>query len=280
MSVLLSVLTYLAAIVASTCLIVGMAILDRRRIYRIGTNAGPYLWSARRQLAGLVAVLLVSSVGRSGLQAVSEVYGWRATGTIFALEDGFVAWVQGTLMSPYATLYFSWIYIYAYAFLLVFPVLIYLGRSTSTTFKRLIVAYTLNYGIGLIVYTIVFAHGPRNVDLVSGLLFTFNPDFQELAARVNENANVFPSLHTSLSMTVAAFAYRTREAFPAWTVLSGWLAVSVWIATMYLGIHWLIDVLGGIVLALGCVAASVRIVDPDDRDGADDAEGSAERTDP
>ncbi|QHS17772.1 inositol phosphorylceramide synthase [haloarchaeon 3A1-DGR] len=275
MIVVISVVAWLFIVVASLCLVVGMAILDRGRIARLGTNLRRYPWALRREILGLLAVLAASAVGRGALQSVSEVYGWRATGTIVAIEGTFVAWVQASLFSPVATRYFSWIYIYAYVFLLVFPVIVYGSRRTPTTLRRLLVAYALNYGIGLIVYTIVFAHGPRNVmpDLVTSLLFTHNPDFQELAAQVNENANVFPSLHTSLSMTVATFAYRTRDSDPAWTVLAAWIAVSVWIATMYLGIHWLIDVLGGIVLALGCVAAAVRIVDPDPRGGVESVDG-------
>ena len=267
MAVLLSVLAYLFVVVASTCLVASVAILGRDGLYRLRANLRPYLWDARRQIALLVAVLLTSAAGRGGLQAVSEVYGWRATGTIFAIEGGFVAWIQGTLLSPVATVYFSWIYIYAYVFLLAFPVLAYGALSSPRTLKRLLVAYALNYAIGLVVYTLVFAHGPRNVGIVTSLLFTFNPGFQELAAQVNENANVFPSLHTSLSMTVATFAYLTREEYPVWTVMSAWIAGSVMLATMYLGIHWLIDVLGGIVLALGCVAASNRMVDRLEPDG-------------
>lgn len=271
MTVLLSVLAYLFVAVASMCLVACVAILGRDRLHRLRGNVRPYLWAARRQIALLVAVLLASAVGREGLQAVSEVYGWRATGTIFAIEGTFVAWIQGTLLSPAATVYFSWIYIYAYVFLLVFPFLAYGALSTPRTLKRLIVAYAFNYAIGLVIYTVVFAHGPRNVDIVTSLLFTFNPGFQELAAQVNESANVFPSLHTSLSMTVATFAYLTREEYPVWAVLAAWIAASVMLATMYLGIHWLIDVLGGIVLALGCVAASRRIVDRDRGDrGRDD----------
>lgn len=263
MIVLLSVLAYLFVVVASMCLVAAVAILGQGGLYRLRANLRSYLWATRKQIAILLAVLLTSALGRGGLQVISEVYGWRATGTIFAIEGTFVAWVQGTLLSPIATVYFSWIYIYAYVFLLVFPFLAYGALSTPRTLKRLIVAYALNYAVGLVVYTMVFAHGPRNVDVVASLLFTYNPGFQELAAQVNENANVFPSLHTSLSMTVATFAYLTREEYPVWTVLSAWIAASVMLATMYLGIHWLIDVLGGIVLALGCVSASRRIVAPD-----------------
>jgi membrane-associated phospholipid phosphatase len=66
---------------------------------------------------------------------------------------------------------------------------------------------------------------------------------------VNRNVNVFPSLHTSLSVTVAAMAYRTRDHYPLWAPVAAVLAASVVFSTMYLAIHWATDVVGGVVLA-------------------------------
>ncbi|MFC6772457.1 phosphatase PAP2 family protein, partial [Halorubrum pallidum] len=218
---------------------------------------------ARRELDALGAVLLTSAVGRSSLQTVSELFGLRLTGLIWALEGNFVGWLQQTYATPELTMYFSWVYVYGYAFLLAFPFLAYLALPKTTTLKRLLVAYAFNYAIGLALYTLVFAHGPRNLDIGTSLLFTHNPNFSALTSEVNEATNVFPSLHTSLSVTVATFAVLTREEYPLWTPLAVWVAGSVVIATMYLGIHWLTDVIGGIVLALGCVYLSYRIVDPD-----------------
>ncbi|WP_144050375.1 phosphatase PAP2 family protein, partial [Halorubrum persicum] len=183
------------------------------------------------------------------------------------LEGNFVAWIQATFGSPQLTMYFSSVYVYGYVFLVAFPFLAYLALPRTTTVKRLIVAYALNYGIGLVLYTVVFAYGPRNVmpDMVTSLLFTHNPEFMALTSEVNEPTNVFPSLHTSLSVTVGAFAVLTRREYPLWTPIAAWLATSVVIATMYLGIHWLTDVIGGTALALGAVYLSYQIVDGEER---------------
>ncbi len=263
MSPLLSVLGSVALWVGGALLVAGAAIVGPHRLARLRTELAPRLWSVRRPLVALGAVLLASAAGRSALQTVSELFGLRLTGLIYAIEGDFVAWVQATFVSPELTVYFSGIYVYGYVFLLVFPFVAYLALPDTTTLKRLIVAYGLNYSIGLVIYTVVYAHGPRNLmpDVVTSLLFTYNPDFMALTSEVNEAANVFPSLHTSLSVTVATFAVLTREEYPRWTPVALWLATSVVIATMYLGIHWLTDVIGGIALALGCVYLSYRFVD-------------------
>jgi membrane-associated phospholipid phosphatase len=271
MNPILSVVGSLVLWVGGALLVAGAAIVGPRRVARLRTELVPRLWGVRRSIAALVAVLLASAVGRSSLQTVSELFGLRLTGLIYAVEGNFVAWVQATFVAPELTMYFAGIYVYGYVFLLVFPFVAYLALPDTTTLNRLIVAYALNYSIGLVIYAVVYAHGPRNLmpDKVTSLLFTYNPEFMALTSEVNEAANVFPSLHTSLSVTVAAFAVLTRREYPRWTPVAVWLATSVVIATMYLGIHWLTDVVGGIALALGCVYLSYRFVDGEGRPDVD-----------
>lgn len=270
MSPFLSVVTSVVLWVGAALIVAGPAIIGPRRLAELRGDIGSRLWSVRRPAAGLAAVLLVSAVGRSALQTVSELFGLRLTALIYAIEGDFVAWVQATFVTPELTVYFSGIYVYGYVFLLSFPFVAYLALPDATTLKRLIVAYALNYSIGLVIYTAVYAHGPRNLtpDMVTSLLFTYNPDFMALTSEVNEAANVFPSLHTSLSVTVATFAVLTRGEYPRWTPVALWLSTSVVLATMYLGIHWLTDVVGGVALALGSVYLSYRIVDEAAGDGA------------
>ncbi|WP_281196098.1 phosphatase PAP2 family protein [Halorubrum sp. F4] len=269
MTPLLPVVTSVLFWVAAMCLVAGVAVVGPRRLYGVGENLVPYLRESRREVAALLVVLVVSGIGRPALQSISEVLGLRLTSLIFDLEGNFVAWLQGTFQSPQLTLYFSSVYVFGYAFLLVFPFIAYAALPESTTLKRLIVAYALNYAIGLVLYTVVLAYGPRNVmpDAVTSLLYTFNPEFRTLTAEVNVETNVFPSLHTSLSVTVAAFAALTHGQYPRWTPIAWWIAGSVVVSTMYLGIHWLTDVVFGTALALGCVYLSYRYVDAvEDRD--------------
>ncbi|WP_049984484.1 phosphatase PAP2 family protein [Halorubrum sp. BV1] len=264
MSPLLSVLRSVVLWLGVSLFVAGIAIVGPNRLYELWGNVVPRLRDARRELLALGVVLLVSAVGRGSLQTVSELFGLRLTGFIWALEGNFVAWLQQAFATPELTMYFSSVYVYGYAFLLAFPFLAYLALPKTATLRRLLVAYGCNYAIGLALYTVVFAHGPRNLNVGTSLLYTHNPEFSALTSAVNETTNVFPSLHTSLSVTVAAFAVLTREEYPLWTPLAVWLAGSVVIATMYLGIHWLTDVVGGTILAFGCVYFSHRIVDPDE----------------
>ncbi|MFC7239610.1 phosphatase PAP2 family protein [Saliphagus sp. GCM10025317] len=209
----------------------------------------------------LASVLLFNSVARDLAPEVSWMIGWELTWTIHDIEGDFILWLQAQA-TPELTAYFSFIYIYGYVFVLVFPVIAYFLLPNTRPLRELLAAYTLNYTLGLVCYVFVIAYGPRNMmpELIQALLYDTYPQYQHLTRQVNRNTNVFPSLHASLSTTVALLAYRTREVYRGWFWLAVWLAVSVSLSTMYLGIHWAIDVVAGIGLAWLAVELSTHLV--------------------
>ena len=217
------------------------------------------LRAAAVPLGGLAAVLAVNGVVRRVGAELSWLVGVNVTGVIFAIEGSFVAALQSHA-TPAATAYFGFVYVFGYVYLLTFPVLSAALRADPRTLRTLAVAYGVNYGVGLACYVAFIAYGPRNLmpDLVDSLLFANWPRSQLLTSRVNENTNVFPPLHTSLSVTVALVAYRARDRYPRWTPVAVALAASVVVSTMYLGIHWATDVVAGAVLAVGSVVAADR----------------------
>jgi membrane-associated phospholipid phosphatase len=141
-----------------------------------------------------------------------------------------------------------------------FPLLAYFAHDNAGPLRRTIIAYGINYGLGVVCYLAFIAYGPRNLmpELVDSLLFTTYPKYQLLTSEVNSNTNVFPSLHTSLSVTVALLAAQTRDIYRGWLYISTLLAGSVVVATMYLGIHWGIDVAAGTALAILSVLVANR----------------------
>jgi membrane-associated phospholipid phosphatase len=212
-----------------------------------------------KPLGVLLAVLLLNSVVRDYGVTLSWIIGTNITDEIFALEGAVVATLQSA--TPlWLTYYFGYVYVYGYVFLLVFPLLAALITAERPLLRRTAFAYTINYAVGMTCYLLFVAYGPRNtVPVVQPLLFDLLPRFQLLTSEVNANTNVFPSLHTSLSLTVALLAVDTRETFPRWTPIAVFLAASIVLSTMVLGIHWVTDVVAGAVLA----AVSVWLVSSD-----------------
>jgi len=270
-SILFRIVVTVGALTAAACAVV----VGRDRLRTLPARVPETAREARVEIVAVVAVLTASALGRERLQVVSELWGLNLTGLIFALEGEFVAWLQATLETAGLTALLSGVYVYGYVFLLVFPVVAYAALPRTTTLRRLLVAYALNYAIGLVVYTAVFAHGPRNLEVGVSLLYQFEPGYQFLTTAVNERANVFPSLHTSLAVTVAAFAWLTREEYPRWPPVAVPLAVAVVVATMYLGLHWATDVVAGVVLGVASVGLACRYVSGPRRPGPDAGNPSA-----
>ncbi|MDS0279510.1 phosphatase PAP2 family protein [Halomicroarcula sp. S1AR25-4] len=238
--------------------IAGWLFLDREQATAVPQRSWQRLREIAPHLSLLVGVLALNRVFRNLGQELSWMLGWNITGLIYTIEGDFVALVQ-VIATPPLTVFFSFVYLYGYVFLATFPVVAYWLLADTDPIQRTLVAYALNYGIGLVFYTLFVAFGPRNLlpNTVQELLYTAYPQSQILTSTVNTNTNAFPSLHTSLSVTVALLARRTRDVYPGWYALSTGLAALVVVSTMYLGIHWATDVVAGALLAV----ASVRLAD-------------------
>lgn len=213
-------------------------------------------------VAVLAVVLVVNSFAREYGRQISWFIDWNITSLIHSLEGTTVAWIQ-SFASPPVTAVLGAVYVYGYVFLLVFPLLGYFLLDDSRAFRHIATAYAINYTIGLLLYTLFVSYGPRNVlpDLVSPLLFSEYPKSKLLTAQLNTNTNVFPSLHTSLATTVAIVSWQTRDRLPGWPPIAIPLALAVLVSTMYLGIHWATDVVGGLVVAVVSVGLASHLTE-------------------
>ncbi|RAV19050.1 phosphatase PAP2 family protein [Paenibacillus contaminans] len=70
--------------------------------------------------------------------------------------------------------------------------------------------------------------------------------------------NCFPSMHTSIAFAALLLVMREKSRWYKWVV--GAFCVSIIISTMYLKIHWIIDVIAGMLFAWGCVKLADLIV--------------------
>jgi membrane-associated phospholipid phosphatase len=70
--------------------------------------------------------------------------------------------------------------------------------------------------------------------------------------------NCFPSMHTSIAFAAILLAMREKSLWYRWII--GTYGVSIMISTLYLKIHWIIDMFAGMLFAYGCVKLADWIV--------------------
>lgn len=260
---LLFVIATIVLVVIPLLIAATLVFVDRERLARARKEFRTRALSAFPFLVLLVVILGFNNRLRRTLHDISWWVGFEITPQIVAIEGHTVARIQEVIGGEWTLIFFSFMYVYGYVFLLVFPLIAYFLMDRLNMFKSLTVAYVLNYSIGLIFYTAFVAFGPRNVipDDVGMLMHEAYPQLHLLTSEINEFTNVFPSLHTSLSATVMLFAWHTRKVYPRWVPIATFVGASVIMSTMYLAIHWIVDVVAGIGLAAFSYWIGVRMIE-------------------
>jgi membrane-associated phospholipid phosphatase len=287
LSIPLGLLQQIVAVVGALLLVSLLAIVGLGRLGRLRRKLKPRLREVYPYMGLLAIVLVLNSYVRNYGQILSWLLDWQITGAIYDIEGNLVANIQTFLTTDFVVLplvtevtaaiqantgvppdeqviaLFSMIYIYGYVFLMVFPFFAYLANNEMTSFKQLMLAYGFNYTIGVLCYVLFIAYGPRNLlyPEVQSLMYQWWPRSQILTGEINLNTNVFPSLHSSISLTVVLLARRTRDVYPGWLYVSTPLALGVLLSTMFLGIHWGVDVVAGAGLAVVSVVLAERVTD-------------------
>jgi len=157
------------------------------------------------------------------------------------------------IISPRLTTWMTFAYFYHIINIPLVACFIYVGRDRAR-FREMMSGLMVISFFGLLGYLLVPAIGPmytlRNqytVPLHQSLgLFNREVDFMDFA-RIRRD--VFPSLHVGISFVVWLYAYRNSKKL--FWILSP-LILSLWLSTLYLRYHYLIDVVAGLILAPLC----------------------------
>ena len=161
--------------------------------------------------------------------------------------------VMQRIISPRLTAWMNFAYFYHILNIPVVACFIYLRRGRAR-FREMMSGLMVVSFFGLLGYLLVPAIGPMftlrdqyTVPLSHTIwMFNRNVDFMDFA-RIRRD--VFPSLHVGISFVVWLYACRNSKTL--FWILSP-LILSLWLSTLYLRYHYLIDVVAGLVLAPLC----------------------------
>lgn len=238
-------------------------------------------WFARHvgRIRGALPAVLVLSLTTiaAGLQgqferAVQAWHGWDFTPLLWNFEGNVVERFQDVARSP--TLDYVFVSVYtAGAFLFYFvPFFILVGLGRGRNAMRIALTMAIVWSVGILFYFFVpvnevwmTANAPYHYTHVTNVLFERVPSASTSDAYALAVNNNFPSLHVALSCGIAAALWFANE---RWLAIPGTvIAAGVTIATMYLGIHWVSDVVAGLALAIGAAWIAHRRTPVEERVG-------------
>ncbi len=176
---------------------------------------------------------------------------------LIALDQRLFGFQASVALQPFVTPPLTAWMQFAYAFHIwnipLVACFIYLRRPRAR-FRAMMCGLVVISFFGLLGYLLVPAIGPMytlrdqyTVGLSQPLaMFNRQMDFLDYA-RIQRD--VFPSLHVGISFLVWLYAYRnSRRLF--WILMP--LVLSLWVSTVYLRYHYLVDCVAGLILAPAC----------------------------
>ncbi|KAA0002327.1 MAG: phosphatase PAP2 family protein [Thermoplasmata archaeon] len=187
------------------------------------------------------------------------------TKKIYDLEGNIVALFQ-SIRNPILDYYFVLVYMIGFPFLLYFTPLLYIISKDINALKLVVAAYALVISISMPFLLFFPVHdvwwASSNYAWYTGKAVSFRlqeiwPSVLPIFYRFTTLNNCFPSLHSALSAVMAYTAFISRYKRYAYAAIL--MAISIPVATLYLGIHWLTDVIGGEAIALISLLLALKI---------------------
>ncbi|WP_340392659.1 phosphatase PAP2 family protein [Paenibacillus sp. FSL E2-0190] len=178
---------------------------------------------------------------------------------IFGLEGHFVQAVQDIFYSPWLTPIIVFFYIFMLQSVLAASLGVYLLDKNRVMLYATCYAIIINYALAIPFY-LYFPVNEVWSYLPAGVKFTMLdvfPKFEQEYRPLSGLNNCFPSLHTSISVTMALLAFRSGNR--RWMAITSISAVVIVFGIFYLGIHWLTDMIGGTLLAVLASTVGVQL---------------------
>lgn len=188
-------------------------------------------------------------------ESLAPRFGWEYTSLIHSIEGDVVVKIQNWGTDVHLTHFLAFMYFVVFTFMLYFSLTFYFFCGEEKHARRIALAYLLNYLFVLPFYLFFpvtetwrayeFLDAPQKMQ---ALLFNFNKDILQSVTTFSALNNCFPSMHTSLSATIALISLHSKN--KRYTLFCWISAFLIIFSTIYLGIHWISDVVAGVILAI------------------------------
>ncbi|WEK55381.1 MAG: phosphatase PAP2 family protein [Candidatus Cohnella colombiensis] len=208
------------------------------------------LLTSRNVLFFFIGMLMILLLNKHELKLEEWIEAhYDLTSMIVGWEGSWQAWLQDAVQTPFVTQVSAFFYVVIFQSVLIASIGIYAYQRNVKLIYAFSIALLLNYLIALPFYVFVpvneawFAN-PQIKFLMLDAFPSFEKHYRELSG-IN---NCFPSLHTSISLTMALLA--SQSGIRRWKIFVWISAVIIIFSIFYLGIHWFTDMVAGVILAI------------------------------
>ncbi|WP_123041264.1 phosphatase PAP2 family protein [Cohnella candidum] len=206
--------------------------------------------------AATLAILVVNTFEVKLEAAYGVTY--DLTPYVTGWEGNWHAWLQSHFRSGLLTAVCAFFYVVMFQSVMLSSLGIYSSSQSKRYVYAFCVALLLNYAVALPMYWFVPVNEVWYANShVHFLMLDAFPSFERDYRGLSGVNNCFPSLHTSISVTMALLASRSGNR--RWAVLAWINAACIVFAIFYLGIHWFTDMVGGLLLAWFSVSIGMKI---------------------
>jgi membrane-associated phospholipid phosphatase len=181
--------------------------------------------------------------------------------TFFAkIEGPIVIFIQQFFYHKIITEFTSFFYLVMFPSMMVVSIALYVINQNKRLFYAFCYAFILNYIIAIPFFLFFPVNEVWYVEnQVELLLWQVFPTFEQEYRLLSGLNNCFPSLHTSISVTMTMIALQSSSV--VWRYLVFISSIVIVFSTIYLGIHWITDIIAGILLGIISSELSLRFVD-------------------
>ena len=188
------------------------------------------------------------------------------------VEGNHVFWIQHNLYHPWLTAALVTVYIgsFLFIYLFSFALFAYIDRikiaSNIITLHLVLFLLTIPFYLFFVVYVpsypkMLYPGAESFVKGIEPLLYNYSQGVNDFFIGYDTFNNCFPSMHTGYPCAILLLLVRKTRNFLAYKLLLLSLLLLIMLAILYLGIHWIIDILGGIGIAILGVALTEKYND-------------------
>jgi membrane-associated phospholipid phosphatase len=222
--------------------------LDRKRIWMGFKNNFKFVF-----LLGLILVMIL--VENYTHDLVFGAFSTDYTPVIYdmSFHGAIERAIQLTFRSNVLDGFFIIIYLFSYTYLLLFTPFLYMVRDDKARMKQYTLATLICYMI-LIPFYFFFSVRPPGYYPAAGVhqIIYQSPTLLQFVKEVDPLDNCFPSGHVAVPLIIffLLLPMKKNREYRRYCIFVGVLSVLITLSVLYLGAHWVVDIIAGALIAV------------------------------